>query len=346
MFKIIRRKAQEIKIKDTILGSDKKIAVQSMLKIKPSDIDGNVSQACELEKAGCDIVRVAIPTKEDAKLIYKIKNKVNIPVVADIHFDYKIALESIDAGADKIRINPHNIDKKHFKKIADTCNFKNIPIRLGFNLGSVMRRSKNADSDLVNAAIKNIRIFEDLNFRNIVVSLKSSSVLETIGAYEKIAKKCDYPLHVGITEAGLENTGIVKSSVAIGHLLLKGIGDTIRISLSGDPIKEVKTGISILQSLNLYEKRIEIISCPTCGRTTIDVINLTKKIESLVKNIKKNIKIAVMGCPVNGPGESANADIGISGASGMGYIFKKGKLIKKTTEDKLIESLLKEIATI
>lgn len=346
----MRRYSKEVKIGKIKIGGNNPIAVQSMLNIPSYDVEKNVEQAITLQKAGCDILRIAIPDKNSVQLIYAIKSKVDIPLVADIHFDYELALESAFAGIDKIRINPGNIGNEgKIKKVAKICKEKNIPIRIGINSGSVERHllekygSPTAEA-MVESAIYNAKLLEKFDFNDIVISIKSPSVVKTVEAYKILAKKCDYPLHLGITEAGTENMGIIKSSVGIGSLLLEGIGDTIRVSLTDCPSKEVKTGINILKSIDMYTKSgIEFVSCPTCGRTKIDLIKIAKETEKALENSKKNLKVAIMGCVVNGPGEAKDADIGITGADGAGIIFKKGKVIKKVPEENLVEELTQEI---
>ncbi|MGN1039095.1 MAG: flavodoxin-dependent (E)-4-hydroxy-3-methylbut-2-enyl-diphosphate synthase [Oscillospiraceae bacterium] len=332
-----------VKVGNVEIGGKNKILVQSMLNKPSEDIAANVAQAKELEESGCEIIRVSVPDVESVKTVFALKQALKIPVVADIHFDYRMAIESIYAGADKIRINPGNIeDKNQLKQIVDLCIEKNIPIRVGLNSGSIPKHilaKKGATAEaLVDATLECILTLNSFNFNNIVVSLKSSSVLQTIEAYTSISSKTDCPLHLGVTEAGTPEAGIVKSSIGIGHLLLSGIGDTIRVALTGDPIEEVKTGISILKALNL-KNGLDIISCPTCGRTKTDLIEITNQIkDKLMKtSVKdKNIKIAVMGCAVNGPGEARNADFGIACGIKEGLIFKRGEIIKKVPEEKLV----------
>ncbi|MDR1240785.1 MAG: flavodoxin-dependent (E)-4-hydroxy-3-methylbut-2-enyl-diphosphate synthase [Oscillospiraceae bacterium] len=334
-------KTKKIKVGTTIIGGGEKISIQSMLSVPSSDFDGNIKQAIELEKSGCDILRVAIPNKDTVKIIPEIKKNIKIPIVADIHFDEKLAIESVFAGADKIRINPGNISSEGIKNITKVCRNFNIPIRIGINSGSIKFENPNSKI-LAENALENIKILENLDFKDIVVSVKSSCVRTCIEAYRILNKKTEYPLHIGITESGTEKTGIIKSSIGIGALLLDGIGDTIRVSLSADPEKEIETGISILKSLGLRDGAT-IISCPTCGRATIDVVSLAEKLEKELKNLNKNIKIAVMGCPVNGPGEAKGADLAITGANGIGFIFKKGIIIRKTQQEKLVEEILNEV---
>ena len=343
---MIRRKSKRINIGSISIGDNQDILVQSMLK-KPSwDIEANITQAKELENAGCQILRVSIPDKNSLSLIEILKQNIKIPLVADIHFDYNLAIDSVYAGADKIRINPGNIEKQNLKKIVKICKLKKVPIRIGVNSGSIEKKFydkfENSYRAIIESAMDSISFFESLDFDQIVVSLKSSSVGESIYLNETISSLCDYPLHIGITESGIEKLGMVKSCIGIGSLLAHGIGDTIRVSLTSDPVKEIDLGFQILKSLDLYP-RVEVISCPTCGRTTIDVESLAKSVEAMTRNIKKNLKIAVMGCPVNGPGESKNADFGITGANGMGIIFQHGKVIKKVPENLLLNELKKSI---
>ncbi len=337
----------KIKVGNITLG-DGNIYIQSMLNIPAGNIKESIEQALLLEKAGCDIIRAAVPTVQDAVLISKLKESVKIPVVADIHFDYMIALEAVAAGADKIRINPGNIGShEKIKAVCDACNKKNIPIRVGVNSGSLEKDileefgSPTAEA-LVKSADRNIKKLEEFDFDNIVVSIKSSNVPLTVSAYRLLAENCKYPLHLGITEAGTERMGIIKSAVGIGSLLLDGIGDTIRVSLTAEPISEIYAAKDLLKSIG-KRKGVDIISCPTCGRTKIDVIGLANKVENAVKDIDKPIKIAVMGCAVNGPGEAKEADLGIAGGDGEGLLFKKGEIIKKIKENELLNALLDEI---
>ena len=331
------RTVKEVKVKDYILDG-KKIYIQSMLNKRSDDIEGSVDQAVELEKAGCDIVRAAIPNMEAIKLIPAIKDKVNIPLVADIHFDYKLALAAADAGVDKIRINPGNIgDIDRVKQVAVTCANKNIPIRIGVNSGSlekhILERYQAPTAEaLVESALYHVKLLEKFDFENIVISIKSSNVKTMIESYRLAALKCGYPMHLGVTEAGTERIGIIKSSVGIGSLLCDGIGETIRVSLTGDPIKEIYAAKDILKAVG-KGSGVEVISCPTCGRTRID----------LVKDINKDIKIAVMGCIVNGPGEAKEADIGIAGGDKCAVLFKKGEILRKIPEENIVSELLKEI---
>jgi (E)-4-hydroxy-3-methylbut-2-enyl-diphosphate synthase len=349
-----RNKTREVKIGSKIIGGRGSISVQSMLSIPSSNLDENIAQAKRLQNAGCEILRIAVPNKDALKLIPAVKKNVSMPIVADIHFDAELAIDSVHAGADKIRINPGNISKEGIKQIVKICESKKVPIRVGINSGSlerkVLAKFGNACSEaLAESAFENIKILENLNFNNIVVSIKSSCVRTCVEAYRIVASQCIYPLHVGITESGTPKTGIIKSAIGIGTLLLSGIGDTIRVSLSGDPEKEVETGITILKSLGL-RSGITVISCPACGRASINIFKIAEKLESKLEYengnrifTEKNIKVAIMGCPVNGPGEAGDADLAITGAGGMGIIFKKGIPVKKMPEEKLIDEIFNEI---
>jgi len=342
------RNTKEIKIGNKIIGGQNPIAVQSMLNVISTDIEGNVAQAVSLERAGCDIVRVSVPDLKAVKLIEKIKENISIPLVADIHFDYKIALECAAAGVDKIRINPGNIGSSdRVKAVAVACANKNIPIRIGVNSGSldkeILKKYGAVTADaLCESAITQAKMLEQFDFNDIVISIKSSDVRKTIDAYRAISQKCNYPLHLGVTEAGSARMGIVKSSVGIGSLLCDGIGDTIRVSLTDKPEKEVQAGHDILRAIGL-EKGIQIVSCPTCGRTKIDLIGIAKKVEDALEGVNKDIKVAVMGCVVNGPGEAADADIGIAGGDKCAVLFKKGKIVCKIKEDEIVSRLVQEI---
>ena len=336
-----------VRVADLTLG-DGKIYIQSMLNVPASDVDGSVRQAVQLEKAGCEIVRAAIPTLEDVRLIPAIKSAVNIPLVADIHFDYRIALAAVEAGVDKVRINPGNIGSAdRVKAVADACKERGVPIRIGVNSGSLEKEllqkygSPTAEA-LVESAAGHIRLLNDCDFDDIVVSIKSSDVRLMIEAYRLFAKRFDYPLHLGVTEAGTERMGIIKSAMGIGSLLCDGIGDTIRVSLTADPVREIYAAKDILKACGIGGG-VQIVSCPTCGRTKIDLIGLASQVEELCRDINKDIKIAVMGCVVNGPGEAREADLGIAGGDGVGLIFKKGEILRKVPEDKLLSELKKEI---
>ncbi len=330
------------------IGGGAPISVQSMLNIPSTDVEGSVRQAKALEKAGCDIIRAAIPDMDAVRLIPAIKEAVHIPLVADIHFDYRLALEAAAAGVDKIRINPGNIgsDDK-VKAVADCCRQKCIPIRIGVNSGSVEKEilakyGAPTPEALVESALYHVSLLEKYDFEDIVISIKSSTVDSMIRAYELCASKCAYPLHLGVTEAGTERMGLIKSAIGIGSLLQRGIGDTIRVSLTADPIEEVRAGIDILRALGL-RKGPELVSCPTCGRTRIDLIRIAGEVEERLRSCTKPIKVAVMGCVVNGPGEAREADIGLAGGRGEGLLFRKGEILRKVPEEELVDELMKEI---
>ena len=331
------------------IGGGAPVSIQSMLNTPSYDIEASVKQAVSLEKAGCEIIRAAIPDMDAVRLIPALKEAVNVPVVADIHFDYKLALEAVAAGIDKIRINPGNIgDDSRVKAVADACRINNIPIRIGVNSGSVEKEilkkygAPTAEA-LVESALYHASLLEKFDFDNIVLSMKSSTVQTMYEAYTLAAEKCDYPLHVGVTEAGTERSGVIASAAGIGGLLLRGIGDTIRVSLTDDPVKEVKAAKDILKAVGLRNDGVKIVSCPTCGRTRIDLIGLAKRAEEMLESQTRDITVAIMGCAVNGPGEAREADIGIAGGDGCGIIFKKGEILRKVPEDKLLEELLIEI---
>ena len=346
---ITRRETKKIKLGNTFIGGDSPILVQSMLNIPADDIERSVEQAKELAAAGCQVIRFAIPNENALDLIEPIRNAVDVPLVADIHFDYRLALGAAERGIDKIRINPGNIgDESRVKAVADICNQKEIPIRIGVNSGSVEKEilakyGSPTPEAMVESALYHASLLEKFDFDDIVISIKSSNVNTMIRAYELASEKCAYPLHLGVTEAGTERMGIIKSAVGIGSLLTRGIGDTIRVSLSDEPIKEVFAAFDILKAIGLKKDCPYLISCPTCGRTKIDLIGLAKQVEENLKDCKKPIKVAVMGCVVNGPGEAREADIGIAGGDGNGLIFKKGEILRKVPEDKLLEELMKEI---
>ena len=340
-----------IKYGDVVVGGDSLITVQSMTNTKTHDVDSTVRQIHQLEKNGCDIIRVAVPDEKSAEALKEIKSNVNIPVIADIHFDYKLALRSVKSGADGIRINPGNIgSEEKVKKIVYACREKNVPIRVGVNSGSVKKeyinkfKGVNEDS-LVESALDQIRQIEKFQYDNIVVSIKSSNVVQNYKSNLKLSKLINYPIHLGVTESGTYENGIIKSSMGIGSLLMQGIGDTIRVSLTADPVEEVRVGRKMLQYLNLRPYGPNIISCPTCGRTEINIEKLSSELEKRIikENIKTDITIAVMGCVVNGPGEAKEADIGIAGGKGEAILFKKGKLIKKISEDNIVDSIIEEI---
>ena len=341
---INRRKSKQISIGNIKIGGDAPISVQSMCNTDTRDVQKTLDQINELAAAGCEIVRLAVLNKDAASAIKDIVAKSQVPLVADIHFDYRLALTCIENGIHALRINPGNIGKReHTIKVVEAAKSHGIPIRIGINGGSLEKEFQQMDLPLsekmVLSALRHIEILEDLNFYDTKISLKSSDVLTTIEAYKSIAQKVDYPLHIGVTEAGTLKSGLIKSSVGIGSLLSQGIGDTIRVSLTENPVEEVEAGFGILKSLGLRKKGINFISCPTCGRTQIDLIGLAKKVEERFKNVDLPITIAVMGCPVNGPGEARHADFGIAGAIKEGYIFKKGEIIARVPESDLINSL-------
>mgnify|MGYP001572698052 CR=1 FL=1 len=340
---------KQIKVGGVKIGGGASITIQSMTKTDTRDVLATVRQIKELEKAGCEIVRVAIKDFEAAAAIKAIKRKVNLPLVADIHFDYRLALAAIENGADKIRLNPGNIYKENeIKEVVKLAKKRKIPIRVGANSGSIRNRVKGERlgvDDMVKPVLDYIKILERMDFYDIIVSLKASDVVSTIEAYKLFSKKSKYPLHLGITAAGPASTGIVKSAIGIGSLLLDGIGDTIRVSLTGDPVEEVITAKNILQALNLRNFGPEIISCPTCGRCQVNLEKIAEEVGSRVKSegCKKQVKIAIMGCEVNGPGEAKEADIGIACGKGSGVIFKKGKIVKRVKEKDIVKELLREI---
>ena len=340
-----RRKSKQIKIGDVKIGGDAPVSVQSMCNTDTRDVEKTVAQIKELQNAGCELIRVAVLNKDAADAIKEIKKKIEIPLIADIHFDYRLALQCIDNGVDALRLNPGNIGREeNIKKVVNSAKHNNIPIRIGINAGSLEKDIASLDIPLhekmVMSAMRHIKILEDNNFDMIKVSLKSSSVPTTIAAYREISKKIEYPLHLGVTEAGTMKGGLIKSAVGLGTLLSEGIGDTIRVSLTENPVEEVHAGFSILKSLELRQKGINFVSCPTCGRCQIDLIGLAKKVENALKDIDKPITVAVMGCPVNGPGEAKHADFGVAGAIKEGYIFKKGEIIKRVPEEKILEELM------
>jgi len=341
-------KTKEIKIGNKKIGAGNSILVQSMLNVISTDVSGNVEQAKRLESVGCDIIRVSVPDMKAVRLVEEIKKNTTVPLVADIHFDYKIAVECAAAGVDKIRINPGNIgDRQRVKAVADACKNKNIPIRIGVNSGSLdkeilKKHGGVTAAALCESALSQAEMLENFDFNDIVISIKSSDVRKTIEAYRMISQQCNYPLHLGITEAGSAHMGLIKSAVGIGSLLCDGIGDTIRVSLTDIPEKEVAAGHDILKAIGL-EKGVQIVSCPTCGRTKIDLIKIAGEVESALKDVKKPIKVAVMGCVVNGPGEASDADIGIAGGDKCAVLFKKGEIVCKIEESEIVSRLLSEI---
>jgi (E)-4-hydroxy-3-methylbut-2-enyl-diphosphate synthase len=350
MEKIIRNKTRQIMCGNVAIGGDAKIVIQSMTNTVTKDVKRTVDQILELENQGCEIIRVAVADMEDAKAIKDIKKQIHIPIVADIHFDYKLALEALESGVDKLRLNPGNIGNiDNVRKVIEKAKPKNIPIRIGVNSGSIDKRilekyhGHATAEGMVESALEHVKILEDLDYHNIAISLKSSDVKMTVEAYRLISKKVDYPLHVGVTESGTFLNGTIKSSIGIGSLLLDGIGDTIRVSLTDNPVEEIKVAKAILNNIGLRNFGVKFISCPTCGRTKIDLIELAKKVENALAGMDKDITVAIMGCVVNGPGEAKEADIGIAGGTGEALLFKKGEIIKKIPEDKIVEILLQEI---
>ena len=344
-----RNETRKIMVGNVQIGGQNRVVIQSMCNTKTKDVDETVKQILELEKAGCEIIRVACLDMEDAKAIRQIKEKIHIPIVADIHFDYKIALQAIESGVDKVRINPGNIGSKdRVKAVVDKCKEKNIPIRIGVNGGSLEKDllekyGKPTAKAMVESAKRHIDILEELDFHDYLLSLKASNLDLCIEAYEEAAKTFKCPLHLGITESGIEFSGTIKSSIGLGYMLRNGIGDTIRVSLSDDPVKEIKVAKEILKDCNLYRNLPTLVACPTCGRTQIDLIPIAKEMEEFLQTIDSNITVAVMGCAVNGPGEAREADIGIAGGIKEGLLFKKGEIIRKIPQDQIVEELKKEI---
>lgn len=338
-----------IQIGNRKIGGGNPILIQSMTNTKTEDVKATVAQINELAKAGCDIIRCAVPTMEAALALKEIKKEISIPLVADIHFDYRLAIAAMENGADKIRINPGNIGStERLKAVVDVAKERNIPIRVGVNSGSLEKHliekyGRVTAEGIVESALDKVKMIEDMGYDNLVISIKSSNVLMCVKAHELIAKETNYPLHVGITESGTVRAGNIKSSIGLGIILHGGIGDTIRVSLTGDPLEEIKTAKQILRNLGLRKGGIEVVSCPTCGRTQIDLIQLASDVEELVEDINLPIKVAVMGCVVNGPGEAKEADIGIAGGKGEGLLIKKGKIVKKVPEDQLLEVLKEEL---
>ena len=344
----MKKQTKKVRVGNCVLGGEK-IYIQSMLNVRSDDVDGSVAQAVRLEQAGCDIIRAAVPDKEAVRLIPAIKEKVKIPLVADIHFDYRLALESVAAGVDKIRINPGNIgDSDRVKAVTEACRAKGVPIRIGVNAGSLEKEilkkyGKPTPEALCESAEYHIGLLNRYDFDDIVISIKSSDVPMMVSSYRLMAERCDYPLHLGVTEAGSERMGIIKSAVGIGSLLLDGIGATIRVSLTADPVREVYAAKDILKAIGKYDSGVQFISCPTCGRTRIDLIPLMEQVEEALRNCDKKIKVAVMGCVVNGPGEAREADIGIAGGDGCAVLFKKGEILRKVPEAEILPALLEEI---
>ena len=344
-----REDTKVIQIGTVKIGGGNPVAIQSMTNTKTEDVEATVQQILALEVAGCQIIRCAVPTMEAAEAIREIKKRIHIPLVADIHFDYRLAIAAIENGADKIRINPGNIgDRSRVQAVVDKAKEYNIPIRVGVNSGSLekplLEKYGGVTAEgIVESAMDKVHLIEEMGYDNLVVSIKSSDVLMCVKAHELIARQCPYPLHVGITESGTVLSGNIKSSVGLGIILYQGIGDTIRVSLTGDPLEEIKSAKLILKTLGLRKGGIEVVSCPTCGRTKIDLIGLANQVENMVADIPLDIKVAVMGCVVNGPGEAKEADIGIAGGIGEGLLIKKGKIIKKVKEDQLLSVLREEL---
>lgn len=346
---IKRKKTRVVKIGNVSVGGDNPIAIQSMCNTKTADVNATIKQITDLENEGCEIIRVAVPDMAAAEALGEIKKRIHIPLVADIHFDYRLALKAIEMGIDKLRINPGNIGgEDRVKAVVEAAKVKNIPIRIGVNSGSLEKDilekyGEVTPEGLVESAMRHVKILEKLDFYDIVISIKASNVPFSLRTYSLLSEEVDYPIHLGITESGTEWSGTVKSAVGIGAILAMGIGDTIRVSLTGDPIEEVRVAKAILKDLGLRKFGVEFVSCPTCGRTCIDLIGLANKVEKLCSNINKDIKVAVMGCAVNGPGEAREADIGIAGGKGYGLIFKKGEIVKKLPENELLNALMEEI---
>ena len=344
-----RDETKQIQIGSVTIGGGNPVAIQSMTNTKTEDVQATVAQILALEKAGCEIIRCAVPTMEAAEALREIKKEIHIPLVADIHFDYRLAIAAIENGADKIRINPGNIGSRdRIQAVVDTAKEYQVPIRVGVNSGSlekelVEKYGKVTAEGLVESALDKVRLIEEMGYDKLVVSIKSSDVLMCVRAHELIADVCPYPLHVGITESGTVTAGNIKSSIGLGLILHQGIGDTIRVSLTGDPVEEIRSAKLILKTLGLRKGGIEVVSCPTCGRTKIDLIGLANQVEQMVEDIPLDIKVAVMGCVVNGPGEAKEADIGIAGGIGEGLLIKKGEIVKKVKEEELLETLRQEL---
>lgn len=349
----MERNTRQIELGGIKIGGGAPITVQSMTKTDTRDIPGTVAQIKSLEKAGCDMVRLAVPDMDAAKSLGEIKKQTNIPIISDIHFDYKLALEAVKQGVDGMRINPGNIGAKYrIKAVVDAVRKRGIPIRIGVNSGSLekdilKKYGSPTPEALAESAFRHVEILEDLDFRDIKISVKSTDVKKMIAAYRILAERCEYPLHLGVTEAGTYEMGTIKSSIGIGALLAEGIGDTIRVSLTGDPVDEVIVGFNILRSLGLRRNGIELISCPGCGRLEIDLMKLVKDVEDRITNINlpRPIKVAILGCVVNGPGEASEADIGIAGGRGKGMLYKDGKLVRSFKEDQIVDELVKELKT-
>ncbi len=344
-----REHTKVVHIGDAVIGGGNPILIQSMTNTRTEDVEACVKQILQLEEAGCDIVRCAVPNMEAAQAVREIKRQIHIPLVADIHFDYRLAIAAMENGADKIRINPGNIgDNQRVRKVVDMAKEREIPIRVGVNSGSlekplIEKYGGVTAEGIVESALEKVRLIEDMDYDNLVISIKSSDVLMCIRAHELIAEKSNYPLHVGITESGTIRAGNIKSAIGLGNILYQGIGDTIRVSLTGAPVEEIRSAKLILRTLGLRTGGVTVVSCPTCGRTQIDLISLACQVEDMVQDLDKDIKVAVMGCVVNGPGEAAEADIGIAGGKGEGLVIKKGEVIAKVPEEQLLQALKEEI---
>lgn len=344
-----REHTKTIQIGDRVIGGGNPVLIQSMTNTKTEDVAATVAQILELEKAGCEIIRCTVPTLEAAKALTEIKKQIHIPLVADIHFDYKMAIAAMENGADKIRINPGNIGSvEKVKAVVDVARERNIPIRVGVNSGSLEKNLVEkyggvTAEGIVESALDKVRCIEELGYQNLVISIKSSDVMMCVKAHELLADKTVYPLHVGITESGTVQSGNIKSAIGLGIILNQGIGDTIRVSLTGNPVEEIKSAKLILKTLGLRKGGIEVVSCPTCGRTRIDLIGLANKVEKLVEDYPLDIKVAVMGCAVNGPGEAKEAELGVAGGIGEGLLFKKGEIIRKVPEEQLLAALKEEL---
>ncbi len=344
-----RENTRQVTVGNIKIGGGAPVSIQSMLSVPAHDFEGNINQAKALYNAGCEIIRVSVPDMDTVPLIEKLKEAVPCPIVADIHFDYKLALESVAAGVDKIRINPGNIGSDdRVKAVANACSLKNIPIRIGVNSGSVEREilarfGAPTPEALVESGLYHLSLLQKFDFNDVVISLKSSDTETMFNAYKLASEKTDCPLHLGVTEAGTEKMGVIRSAAGIGGLLLSGIGDTIRVSLTGDPVREVEAARNILKAVGLNKSGVRFVSCPTCGRTKIDLIGLAEKAEKALENCNKDITVAVMGCVVNGPGEAREADVGVAGGDGCGIVFKKGEIVRRVAENELLDALLQEI---